>query len=127
MHEQDFPIADEAFAGDTATKQVERLLELRYAVQTAIEAQIQAKAFNKNNEAHVTLTVPANEPVAELLRDRDFATEFFIIADMDVQEGSEVTATVKKSTHPMCPRCRRCEPIAASSEELCQRCHDLMA
>ncbi len=42
-----------AFAPGEATKQVNRLFEIKYAIQTAIEACIQAKEFTRNNEADV--------------------------------------------------------------------------
>ncbi|MDB6079979.1 MAG: isoleucyl-tRNA synthetase, partial [Akkermansiaceae bacterium] len=67
VHEQDFPEPDAAFTTGEATVRVNRLLEIRRVVQTAIEEQIQAKAFKKNNEAAVTLVVPAGEPVYDLL------------------------------------------------------------
>ncbi len=124
VHEQDFPEADPAFASGTATVKVNRLLEIRRTVQTAIEEQIQAKAFMKNNEAAVTLVVPSQEPVYDLLRDRQFATEFFILADLDVSAGPVLSAKAAKTKHPMCPRCRRYEPLGKSG--VCARCESVV-
>ena len=81
VHEQDFPEPNPAFAPGEATKQAARLFEIKYVIQTAIEARVQAKEFTRNNEADVALTVPESDAaLLPLLNDREFATEFFIIA-----------------------------------------------
>ena len=127
VHEQDFPTADPAYdAGLTAT--FDRLLQIKSTIQVAIEAQIQAKAFKKNNEAAVALTVPATEDAAvlALLQNKQFAKEFFILADLEVSTGDELAATATMTPHAMCPRCRRYEP-AVNDEGLCERCAAVMA
>ena len=124
VHEQDFPEPDPAFASGKATAKVNRLLEIRKVVQTAIEEQVQAKTFTKNNEAAVQLVVPEKEPVYDLLRDRQFATEFFILADLDVSAGSALSAKAAKTHHKMCPRCRRYEPLGKSG--VCARCESVV-
>lgn len=99
------------------------LLELRAIIQTAIEKEVQAKSFNKNNEADVTLTLPSGHPCRDLLADRDFVTEFFILADLRLEVGEQVVATAKATDHSMCPRCRRYEPLVT---DLCSRCDEVM-
>ncbi|MBR4107592.1 MAG: isoleucine--tRNA ligase [Akkermansia sp.] len=126
VHEQDFPVAEPAFdAGLTAT--FARLQQIKSVIQVAIEAQIKAKRFNKNNEAAVLLTLPQEEDAAvvSLLEDAAFAKEFFIVADVKVQRGAELAATADKTPHCMCPRCRRYEP-AVDEEGLCARCAAVM-
>ncbi|MGD7653356.1 MAG: class I tRNA ligase family protein [Verrucomicrobiales bacterium] len=126
VHEQDFPEADPAFKPGEATEQAKRLFEIKYAIQTAIEDQVQAKTFTRNNEAKVTLTVPESDAaLLPLLNDRDFATEFFIIADLDATTGTILSATAEKSAHALCPRCRKHEPLLESG--VCQRCDDVIA
>jgi len=122
IHEQTFPEVNPKFAGSEATEQVAKLIEIRGIMQTAIEEKVQAKEFKKNNEASVTLTVPANHSCLELLKDHDFATEFFIVSELKVVEGETLAATVAHTGHPMCPRCRKYEPVA--KDDLCQRCSD---
>jgi isoleucyl-tRNA synthetase len=95
-------------------------------MQTAIEEKVQAKEFKKNNEALVHLTVPGNHPCLDRLRDHDFASEFFIVSELKVVEGDELSATAEKTSHPMCPRCRRYEP-PVDDEDLCQRCAEAIA
>jgi isoleucyl-tRNA synthetase len=125
VHEQDFPVANPAFAPSDATAQAERLFEIKYAIQTAIEARVQAKEFTRNNEADVSLTIPESDAaLLPLLNDREFATEFFIIAGLTAQSGAELTATARKTEFCLCPRCRKHEPVLESG--LCQRCEDVM-
>ncbi len=126
VHEQDFPSLD-ANDGKAYTAAFNRLLQMRSCIQIAIEAQVQAKAFSKNNEAVVALQIPAGEDalVRELLADEDFCKEFFIVAGLSVSEGAELAATASKSEHAMCPRCRRYER-AVDEEQCCQRCHEVL-
>ena len=125
VHEQDFPEADPAFAPGEAIRTANRLFEIKYAIQTAIEGCVQAKEFNRNNEADVTLTVPESDAaLLPLLNDRDFATEFFIIAGLKAEQGSALHATAKKTELCLCPRCRRHEPVLESG--LCVRCADVI-
>ena len=126
IHEQDFPLANPAFAPGEASKKAARLFEMKYAIQTAIEEQIQAKAFSRNNEADVTLTVPESDAgLVDLLNDREFATEWFIIADLKAEVGSELEAKARMTKHPLCPRCRKHEPVNESG--LCERCEQVVS
>ncbi len=121
VHEQDFPAADASFAPGAASEKAARLFEMKYVIQTAIEARVQAKDFTRNNEADVELTVPASDAeLLEMLNDRDFATEFFIIAGLKATTGEALAATARKTDHGLCPRCRKHEPLVESG--LCERC-----
>jgi isoleucyl-tRNA synthetase len=124
VHEQDFPEPDPAFAPGEASKTASRLFEIKYAIQTAIESCVQARDFTRNNEADVSLTVPESDAaLLPLLNDRDFATEFFIIAGLKAETGAVLNATARKTDHSLCPRCRKHEPVVASG--LCQRCDEV--
>jgi isoleucyl-tRNA synthetase len=116
VHTQDFPTA--SGYGEEATKTVNQLLKLREQIQQKVEEQVQAKAFNKNNEADVTVPAPEDERLQSILTDRLFVTEFFIVADLNL--GEEFAA--KKTEHSMCPRCRRYEPLVT---DVCQRCSEV--
>ena len=125
IHEQDFPKPNPDHAPGQVSKDVERLFQIKAAMQTAIEAKVQAKDFSRNNEAAVALTLPESDRhLMEMLNDRDFATEFFIIAELSVATGAELVANARKTDHPLCPRCRKHEPVLASG--LCQRCDDVV-
>ena len=123
VHEQDFPEPDTAFAPGEASGTASRLFEIKYVIQTAIETRIQAKEFSRNNEADVELTIPAADgALLDQLNDRGFATEFFIIAGLTARIGDELSATARKTELPLCPRCRKHEPVLESG--LCERCED---
>ena len=64
--------------------------------------------------------MPAGDPTAELLADRDFATEFLIVAELEVVVGPELKAEASATKLELCPRCRRHEPLVESG--LCGRC-----
>lgn len=124
VHEQDFPEPDPAFTPGEATTTANRLFEIKYAIQTAIEGCVQAKDFTRNNEADVSLTIPESDAaLLALLNDRDFATEFFIIAGLRAEVGSTLHATARKTDLPLCPRCRKHEPVLESG--LCPRCDEV--
>jgi isoleucyl-tRNA synthetase len=121
VHEQDFPVPDPAFVPGEATQTVNRLFEIKYAIQTAIEGCVQSKEFSRNNEAQVALTVPESDAaVLVLLNQREFATEFFIIAGLTTEVGDSLTARARKTELSLCPRCRKHEPLVESG--LCERC-----
>ncbi|MFK7851404.1 MAG: isoleucine--tRNA ligase [Akkermansiaceae bacterium] len=126
IHLEDFPVASSDHAPAQATADAERLFQIRAVMQTAIEAKVQAKEFTRNNEAAVELTLPESDSsLVEKLKDREFATEFFIIADLSVKRGSELSAEAVKTELPLCPRCRKHEPVISSG--LCQRCDDVVS
>ncbi|MEO8616468.1 MAG: isoleucine--tRNA ligase, partial [Luteolibacter sp.] len=124
VHEQDFPEANPAFVPGEITRQATRLFEIKYIIQTAIEARIQAKEFTRNNEADIALMVPAGDAhLLDLLNDRRFSTEFFIIAGLTAAPGGELSATARKTDHSLCPRCRKHEPLLETG--LCERCDEV--
>ncbi len=141
VHEQDFPEPNTAFAPGEATAQVNRLFEIKYAIQTAIEGRIQAKDFTRNNEADIMLTIPGflvteeidddltvaetaeTAEVVAFLNNRELATEFFIIAGLKVVKGEKLAASARRTDLPLCPRCRKHEPLSGSG--LCQRCDEV--
>lgn len=121
IHEQDFPKVNADFAPGVASGKVEQLGQIKAVIQTAIEEKVQAKDFTRNNEAAVVLTLPEGDAeLRGMLEDRVFATEFFIIAELEVVEGAELKAVARKTELPLCPRCRRHEPLLESG--LCERC-----
>jgi len=125
VHEQDFPVPNPDFAPGDASNTVERLFRIKGVIQAAIEVRIQAKEFTRNNEADVYLTITgADADLLPLLNDREFATEFFIVAGLTAAVGAEPTATARKTDLPLCPRCRKHEPVLESG--LCQRCEDVV-
>jgi isoleucyl-tRNA synthetase len=125
IHEQDFPQADTYYENQTATKVMNRLFEIRYAIQTAIEQCIQAKEFSRNNEAAIQLTIPENNIAFDILKDIELMKEVFIIAELNVSIGDELSAVACKTELSLCPRCRRHELL--KNDGLCERCSDVIS
>jgi isoleucyl-tRNA synthetase len=126
IHEQDFPKVNPKYATTEAIETIDKLLEIKTVMQAAIEEKVQGKEFKKNNEASVTLTVPPSNTCLELLKDHQFATEFFIVSELKIEEGDILSAVVEATSHPMCPRCRKYEP-PVNGDGLCQRCADAVS
>ncbi|MDB4410709.1 class I tRNA ligase family protein, partial [bacterium] len=126
IHEQDFPKVNPKYATTGAIETIDKLLEIKAVMQAAIEEKVQGKEFKKNNEALVTLTVPSGNPYLELLQDHQFATEFFIVSALNIEEGDCLSAVVEATSNPMCPRCRKYEP-PVNVDGLCQRCADAVS
>ena len=124
IHLQRFP-EPLALGEHQAQERVADLLKIRSIIQTANEEKVQAKDFTKNNEAHVTLTLPENSH-QELLSNREFYTEFFIISELDLRSGDALLAESQKTEYSMCPRCRRYEP-SSHPDFLCERCVPLVS
>ena len=59
-----------------------------------------------------------------LLNDREFSTEFFIIAGLTATLGEALSASARKTDHSLCPRCRKLEPLLPIG--LCQRCAEVI-
>ncbi len=123
VHEQDFPEVDPEFDTDESSLQVNGLLELRAVIQAAIEKEVQAKSFNKNNEADVCVGLPADHEFRDLLTDREFVTEFFIVSELRLETSDELRVKAQATEYVMCPRCRRYEPLVT---DVCQRCSEVV-
>lgn len=125
IHLEHFPEVNPKYATAEAEPVVQDLLAVKAKIQTKIEEAVQNGDFKKSNEAKVELTVPANHACLDLLKDSEFAKEFFIVAEIHVAEGPEFAARVSRTEYPMCPRCRRYEP-PVNEEGLCARCAPLV-
>ncbi len=132
VHLEDFPAVDPALAEATATPKIEALLAAREIIQREIEKLRQAKLVGSNNEASVTLTVPAGSPIATLADDLDAVREFLILSDLDIAispGATEVTAAAQKTSHAKCQRCWRHLPDVGQNQAhptLCNRCVEVV-
>lgn len=108
VHLERFPEPDPAFAEAKVTPQVEALLEAREVIQREIERLRQAKLCGSNNEAAVTLTVPASHPLAALRDDVDAVAEFLILSDFTIVVDSAATKLQAEATVTRYHRCERC-------------------
>lgn len=132
VHLEDFPEPDPAFAAVTATPLVDALLQARDLIQREVEKLRQAKLVGSNNEAAVTLHLPAGHALAPLRDDAATAAEFLIVSDLTLVPaavGTELRAEVAPSALPKCERCWRRLPdvgACAAHPALCGRCAEVI-
>jgi isoleucyl-tRNA synthetase len=102
--------------------QVNELLKLRGVIGQAIEQARQDKSIGNSLEAAVVLK--SNSDVTTQI-DKEELQEFFIISDLVIEQASEASATVTKTSYQKCARCWRHRPTVGASKEhpdLCDRC-----
>jgi isoleucyl-tRNA synthetase len=132
VHLEDFPAPDPAFATPTATPLIESLLQAREIIQREVEKLRQSKRVGSNNEAAVTLHVPADHPLAALQKDPATVAEFLILSDLSLvtaPPGSPLRAEAAPSSLARCERCWRHLPDVgthAHHPALCRRCTDVI-
>jgi isoleucyl-tRNA synthetase len=125
VHLEAFPQPNAAFASTEATAAVEELLKARAVIQQAIEAARQAKKIGSNLEATVKLTLPEAGFTNPVFQDLPTLQEFFILSDLHITQGPELSATVEVCTHPKCERCWKLLPDVGTHDPhptLCGRC-----
>ncbi len=104
---------------------LEASLELRSAVTKALEEARAAGTFTKSQQVRVKATVPA-EQYALLTGDKavDLA-EFYIVSEVELTEGEELSATVEAAAGECCDRCWNYRTDVATygaHEHICARC-----
>jgi isoleucyl-tRNA synthetase len=129
VHLEAFPKVRSAsflLPGDDSTlPAVEELLKARAVIQQAIEAARQAKKIGSNLEATVKLTLPETGFTNPVFQDLPTLQEFFILSDLHITRGPELSATVEVCTNPKCERCWKLLPDVGTIEAhptLCGRC-----
>ena len=104
---------------------MEASLALRAAVTKAIEDARAAGSFTKSQEVRVRATVPAAE-YDLLTGDKaiDLA-EFFIVSDVELERGDELSATIEPASGERCERCWNWREVGP--DHLCERCHEAVS
>jgi isoleucyl-tRNA synthetase len=125
VHLQEFPQARDR--GEGATQQVAELLKLRAVIGQAIEEARQDKLIGNSLEAAVVLK--SNNDVTTKI-DKEELIEFFIISDLVIEQASEASATVTKTSYQKCARCWRHRSTVGASKQhpdLCDRCESVVS
>jgi len=129
VHLEIFPEADPALRDEVLEARMDEWLKLRGAIyQQAIEPARQAKVIAKPLEASVILEAPADQ-IARLVADKVELEEFFIISELHLAPGAEVSARLEKSAHAGCARCWRYLPSVGHQPghpDLCYRCAEAL-
>ena len=116
----DIPDYDPALALDEQeAARWEKLLEVRDVVLKALE-EARDQGIKKNQDAEITLAL-----AGELGFSEDELAALFIVSKVTVEQGEAVSAAVKLSDAPKCPRCWNHDGhigTAGHHAELCDRC-----
>jgi isoleucyl-tRNA synthetase len=129
VHLAEFPRGLDVWRDADLEARWTQLRELRAAVNGQLELARVAKTIGSSLEAHVTLRVAANDPLAGLLAThKDDLPMLFIVSSVDVVPGTGALAIeVAHAPGDKCPRCWRFVTETMTSGDLvglCLRCAD---
>ncbi len=106
------------------------LLDVRDVVTKALEDARNAKVINKSQEAVVCVSVPAATVDALSVFGNAELEEFFIVAQVSIEEGGEEpAASVTKTSAEKCPRCWNHRILGGDSShpDVCERCAHVLS
>ena len=110
---------------DAAMAKWEKIIEVRTVVNGVLETARAEKKIGKALEAAVELTVPAEDAfLAEM--DADALADLFIVSQVNVTVGSEISASVANAAGAKCPRCWK-HSTNPGTDDLCPRCAGVVA
>ena len=127
VHLAEFPASVDlqAWRDDALVDRWEKLIEIRDAVNAALEVKRQDKTIGTSLGAKVTLKA-AGERGRLLQSVRDELPMLFIVSDVTLetiaQEGDVLDVSVEKADGEKCPRCWRIVPSTSADTGLCDRC-----
>jgi len=133
VHLEDFP-AVAAFRDPDLIRTWERLLEVREAVNAALEQKRKEKVIGTSLGARVVLT--ASGPIGALLEQhRALLPTLFIVSDVGLHVDATATTesvqvVVEKAPGVKCQRCWRYVPSVRTEPDwsgICDRCVDALA
>jgi isoleucyl-tRNA synthetase len=131
VHLAEFPdtAALDALVDPDLTAEWQRLLAIRNDVNVQIEARRKEKLFGTSLGAQVVMTA-SGEDLALLRKYESSLPMLFIVSNVRVQEGAELSIATVKAPGVKCDRCWRLVPSVASDADhqgLCDRCVDALA
>lgn len=121
VHLQLFPEVDARWENTEVIQQMEQLLALRGQISQAIESAQKGGFLSGTLEARVDLQVPAESP-AHAVAESGELDEIFILSDLRVTKGNEVSVQISKTSFAKCERCWRHREEVAAHGTLCARC-----
>lgn len=126
VHLSDWPeVRVDSDAAAVLRARYSTVLEVRETVTKALEDARNEKVIGKSQEAAVTLSVPSG--IAAVLAEcpEGLLAELFIVADVRVIEGAELSVTVAPASGEKCPRCWNYREL--SDTGVCRRCAAVLA
>ncbi len=123
LNEMNKPFTEYALDG-AAMERWERMIQVRNAVNGALEEARAEKKLGKSLEAAVELTVPAEDAFLAGM-DGETLADLLIVSKADVKVGGELSVQVRSAQGEKCERCWKVlSSVGADSEHptLCKRC-----
>ncbi len=121
---QDFAEADKAVVEKWAA-----VMELREVVNKAIEDFRQSGEIKRSQEATVSVKATA-DTIDAISEFRSMLPDLFMVAEVEVTEGTELTAAVGKASGEKCPRCWLIKSdigVNPAHADVCGRCADALS
>jgi isoleucyl-tRNA synthetase len=126
VHLQLFPETDDRVRDSTASQQIDQLLRLRGVIGQALEKARQEKLIGNSLEARVMLKCD-RKLIGAISKEE--LEEFFILSDLIIEDATEPSATVEKTSFAKCARCWRHRAYVGTSKtypDLCDRCENVV-
>ena len=123
LNEMNEPFEEYAL-DEAAMKQWDKVIEVRTAVNAALEQARAEKKIGKSLEAKVAVTVPV-EDAFMLHLGQEYLADLFIVSQVEMEVDKELTVDVFPAEGAKCPRCWKFHPLVGSHSrhpELCPRC-----
>jgi len=123
LNEMNQPFEKYALDED-AMKQWDKVIEVRTAVNAALEQARAEKKIGKSLEAKVAVTVPVEDAFMMHLG-MDYLADLFIVSQVEMEVDKELAVDVFPAEGEKCPRCWKFHPLIGSHSkhpELCPRC-----
>ncbi len=118
LNEMNKPFAEYALSDEQMAKW-DRIINLRDAVNVALEAARAEKKIGKALEAKVELTVPAEDAFLAGM-DAELVADLFIVSQVNVTVGGELAVAVSPAEGEKCQRCWKFHSHIENG--LCPRC-----
>ena len=123
LNEMNEPFEEYAL-DEAAMKQWDKVIEVRTAVNAALEQARAEKRIGKSLEAKVAVTVPV-EDAFMLHLGQEYLADLFIVSQVEMEVDKELAVDVFPAEGTKCPRCWKFHPLIGSHSkhpELCPRC-----
>ena len=98
----------------------EKVIEIRTAVNGALEAARAEKKIGKALEAKVVLTVCADDAFLTQM-DSELLADLLIVSQVEASVGEDLSISVENAVGEKCPRCWK-HSVESGQDGLCPRC-----
>jgi len=128
LNQMNQPFAEYAL-DEAAMDKWAKIIAVRTAVNGALEAARNEKKIGKSLEANVSVTVPAEDAFLAEMDEQELA-DLFIVSQINVTVGSELSVAVEPAKGEKCDRCWKFHiKVGANADHptLCPRCAGVVA